>query len=90
MALEDAVALADKVDRIGDMQEALRAYERARYLRTARIQLTSRQFGEIYHASGVYRDLRNTLLAKASPRALYDVLGWVFSGERIEPEQAVT
>jgi 3-hydroxybenzoate 6-monooxygenase len=88
MALEDAVALAEKIDRIGDMQEALRAYERARYLRTARIQLTSRQFGEIYHASGVHRDLRNTLLAKASPKALYDVLGWVFSGERIEPEQA--
>jgi 3-hydroxybenzoate 6-monooxygenase len=78
MALEDAVVLADMISRTDEVSDALLAYEKARYLRTARIQLTSRQFGEIYHASGVLRDLRNALLATARPEALYDTLGWVF------------
>jgi salicylate hydroxylase len=84
MALEDAVILAEMVDRTGVIEEAFKNYEKARYLRTARIQLTSRQFGELYHASGVHRDLRNHLLAKAPPSALYDTLGWVFSGASAE------
>ena len=58
--------------------EAFLAYEDSRYLRTARVQLTSRQFGEVYHAVGVQRDLRNALLANTRPEALYDTLGWVF------------
>ena len=80
MALEDAVAIADMIDQHDDVEDAFRAYEAARYLRTTRIQLTSRHFGEIYHATGAQRDLRNHLLAKAPPSALYDALGWVFSG----------
>jgi salicylate hydroxylase len=78
MALEDAVLLADQVCKVDDVPAALRAYEDIRYLRAARIQLTSRQFGEVYHATGVLRELRNTLLATARPEALYDTLGWVF------------
>lgn len=78
MALEDAVVIADCLATTTDVTVALRAYERARYLRTARIQLTSRQFGEVYHASGVMRDLRNQLLSDARPEALYDALAWVF------------
>lgn len=84
MALEDAVILAEMVDRTDTIEEAFRNYEGVRYLRTARIQMTSRQFGELYHASGVHRDLRNHLLAKALPSALYDTLGWVFSGASTE------
>jgi salicylate hydroxylase len=84
MALEDAVILAEMVDQTGVIEEAFKNYEKVRYLRTARIQLTSRQFGELYHASGVHRDLRNHLLAKAPPSALYDTLGWVFSGASAE------
>lgn len=80
MALEDAVILADMVDQTDTIEEAFKNYESARYLRTARIQMTSRHFGELYHASGVHRDLRNHLLAKAQPSALYDTLSWVFSG----------
>ena len=52
MALEDAVILAEMVDRTDTIEEAFKNYEGARYLRTARIQMTSRQFGELYHASG--------------------------------------
>jgi len=80
MALEDAVVLAEMVDRADTIESAFKAYESVRYLRTARIQLTSKQFGEIYHASDVHRDLRNHLLSQAAPSALYDTLGWVFEG----------
>ncbi|MDX2156936.1 MAG: FAD-dependent oxidoreductase [Hyphomicrobiaceae bacterium] len=80
MALEDAVVIAEAMSRTEDVAEAFRAYETARHLRTARVQLTSRQFGEVYHAGGVERDLRNHLLAGARPEALHDALAWVFGG----------
>lgn len=78
MALEDAVVLAEMVANTSDIIEAFHGYEIARHLRTARVQLTSRQFGAVYHATGVERDLRNHLLARTGPEALYDTLGWVF------------
>lgn len=78
MALEDAVVVAHCLDTTPDVVTALRQYEKMRVLRTARIQLTSRQFGDIYHAGGVNRDLRNHLLAGLRPEALCDTLAWVF------------
>ncbi len=78
MALEDAIVLADMVDRHAAIEDAFLAYQKERYLRTARIQLTSRQFGEIYHAVGVQRELRNQLLANADPKGLHETLAWVF------------
>lgn len=80
MALEDAVVIAEMVDRHDKIEDAFLAYQKERYLRTARIQLTSRQFGEVYHAVGVQRELRNHLLADAKPRALHETLAWVFGG----------
>lgn len=84
MALEDAVLIAETLARTDDIADALRAYAAARQLRTARVQLTSRQFGEIYHASGVLRDLRNHLLAETPGSALYDTLAWVFGGANVD------
>lgn len=78
MALEDAVLIAEMLERTGDIVAAFRAYAAARHLRTARVQLTSRQFGEAYHASGPLRDLRNQVLAETPGTALYDTLAWVF------------
>ena len=78
MALEDAVVLAEFVGRTDELPAALMAYANARYLRTARVQLTSRQFGDIYHAVGVQQELRNHLLAAAGAQTLYDSLAWVF------------
>ena len=86
MALEDAVVLAEMVDRHPRIEDAFREYQDARYLRTARIQLTSRQFGEIYHAVGVHRDLRNLLLKDAQPSALFDTLAWVFGAGLVRPD----
>ncbi len=88
MALEDAVVLAEMVDRHSRIEDAFREYQDARYLRTARIQLTSRQFGEIYHAVGVHRDLRNLLLKDTQPSALFDTLAWVFGAGSSDPIQA--
>ena len=48
----------------GDYDAAFKKYQELRYLRTARVQLMARVFGEIYHASGVNRELRNKLLRR--------------------------
>jgi 2-polyprenyl-6-methoxyphenol hydroxylase-like FAD-dependent oxidoreductase len=64
MALEDAVCLAEQVvAHRFDYEAAFLTYQQLRYLRTARVQLMARVFGEIYHASGVNRELRNTVIS---------------------------
>ena len=63
MAHEDAVVLAHQVAAAGDdYATAFRAYNEARYLRTARVQLYARLYGDFYHAEGVRAELRNELL----------------------------
>jgi 3-hydroxybenzoate 6-monooxygenase len=64
MALEDAVCLSELVASFGSNVAAFKKYRELRYLRTARVQLMARVFGEIYHASGVNRELRNEVLAE--------------------------
>ena len=83
MAIEDAVVLSGLLREAGDeVAEALRAYEKARYLRTARVTITARIFGGILHADGGSRDLRNHLLAQRSPETFWEV-AWLYRG--IEP-----
>ena len=66
MAIEDAVCLANKVEaRRGDFAAAFQAYQEARYLRTGRVQIMARVYGEFYHAAGVAKELRNMMLAAA-------------------------
>jgi salicylate hydroxylase len=80
MAAEDAVSLADKLDLHGDdVAGAFRAYEMARYLRTARVQVTARYFGDFYHAEGVRRELRNQMVAGRNPEN-YDGNAWLYDG----------
>jgi cytosine/adenosine deaminase-related metal-dependent hydrolase len=65
MAIEDAVCLANQIEASGQNYEAaFRKYQNLRYLRTARVQLMARVFGEVYHASGVNRELRNKVLGE--------------------------
>jgi 2-polyprenyl-6-methoxyphenol hydroxylase-like FAD-dependent oxidoreductase len=81
MALEDAVTLADLVERAqGDFAAAFQAYQQARYLRTARVQLTARFYGDIYHAAGATRDLRNSLLHGRDPQKAYEGMAWLYDG----------
>ena len=59
MATEDAVALADKAaDNPDDLASAFRAYVQQRYLRTARVQIMARIYGDFYHARGPAAELR--------------------------------
>lgn len=82
MAIEDAVVLAQCVQRSrGDFASAFLAYEKARYLRTARVQLTARFYGELYHAAGVAREVRNQLLgggAKSNESPSFEGVAWLY------------
>jgi salicylate hydroxylase len=78
MALEDAVCLANQVEGTGgDYGKAFTKYQELRYLRTARVQLMARVFGEIYHASGVNRELRNKVLRDWTEQGGVD-MSWLY------------
>ena len=62
-AIEDTICLADRVRETGDVEKAFLAYQEARYLRTARVQISAEFMGEIFHAEGVARMLRNGFFA---------------------------
>jgi salicylate hydroxylase len=80
MAIEDAVVLATQLaEANGDINGALTAYEKARYLRTARVQITARVFGEIIHCGGGARDLRNHL-AEQRPTGTAAEADWLYRG----------
>ena len=78
MAMEDAVCLAEQVVKNGDdYASAFKTYQDMRYLRTARVQLMARVFGEIYHASGVNRELRNQVLSEWTTQGGVD-MSWLY------------
>lgn len=61
-ALEDAVCLAECLDSNADTVAAFKGYETARAPVTATVQRWARTMGDVVHASGLTRDLRNELL----------------------------
>jgi salicylate hydroxylase len=62
MAIEDAVTLREALRTTGDDIEAgFRLYESKRIVRTARVVLSAREMGRLYHAKGVERQVRNSL-----------------------------
>jgi salicylate hydroxylase len=80
MAIEDACVLAQKVAaHEANIEQAFLAYQRERYLRCARVVLTSRVFGAICHAGGTARELRNEIAPKGIPEA-FGVLDWIYRG----------
>ena len=80
-AIEDAVVLGETLKSWGhDVPEAFRKYQAARYLRTGRVQLTARFYGDIYHAGGVQRELRNQLFQSGREAAGFAGLGWMYQG----------
>jgi 2-polyprenyl-6-methoxyphenol hydroxylase-like FAD-dependent oxidoreductase len=81
MAMEDGVVLAAKMAKRGatSVNQTLQAYEEARYLRAARITLTSRFFGHVCHAGGGARDLRNHLAGQRGPENFFEV-DWIYRG----------
>jgi salicylate hydroxylase len=83
MAVEDAVCLADKaVAADGDYAAAFRAYQQARYLRTGRVQIMARVYGEFYHASGVAKELRNMMLGARTPEDAMAGMEWIYGEQK--------
>jgi 3-hydroxybenzoate 6-monooxygenase len=79
MAMEDAVTLGEALRVHGNQwAPALDLYQRSRVARTARIVLSSREMGRIYHAHGVERLVRNDLWKGRSPERFHDALEWLY------------
>jgi 3-hydroxybenzoate 6-monooxygenase len=79
MALEDAVTLGEAL-RVhhNDFAPAFAHYQRSRVARTARIVLSAREMGRIFHARGVERLVRNDLWKGRSPERFYDAMEWLY------------
>ena len=84
MAMEDAVTLGEAV-RVhdGEWVAAFDHYQRSRIARTARVVLSAREMGRIYHAKGVERLVRNELWRDRAPERYYDALEWLY-GWRVD------
>jgi salicylate hydroxylase len=81
MATEDAVCLAEKVaEQADDLPAALSAYVEQRYLRTARVQIMARVYGDFYHARGPAAELRDQMLGGRTPEDSYEGIAWLYGG----------
>lgn len=80
MAMEDAVTLGEAL-RVSqnNVAQAFDLYQRARVARTARIVLSSREMGKLYHAKGVERMVRNDLWRGRPNERFYDAMEWLYS-----------
>ena len=79
MAMEDAVTLGEAL-RVhdNDFTQAFAHYQRSRVARTARVVLSAREMGRIFHAKGVERLVRNELWKDRSPERYYDAMEWLY------------
>ena len=87
MALEDAVTLGEALRVHGArvapasapaFARAFAHYERSRIARTARVVLSAREMGRIFHAKGVERLVRNELWQGRTPERFYDAMEWLY------------
>jgi len=80
MAIEDAMQLSEALaDPNADLTQALTSYQDARRLRTARVQLSSREIGQhIYHPSGAHAALRNQIMSEKTPHDWNETLSWLY------------
>ncbi len=88
MAMEDGVTLGEalRATRTGQdtvqgahFDKAFALYERSRIARTARVVLSAREMGRIYHAKNVERLVRNDLWRGRSPERFYDAMEWLYT-----------
>jgi salicylate hydroxylase len=79
MAMEDAVTLGEALKACNhDWDSALQLYQHNRVARTARIVLSGREMGRLYHAAGVERLVRNALWRGRSQERFYDAIEWLY------------
>lgn len=86
MAMEDAVALAHLMETSGgDIAATLQRYQEMRRLRTARVQLQSREIGtHIYHPEGAHAQLRNAVMSAKSADEWYDTVAWLYGSTGLD------
>lgn len=82
MALEDSVMMAEQFAKHeGDFEAAFQEYQKNRMSRAYRVVLSSRMIGKhIYHAQGVERQIRNSIMGNKSQKSFYDGLEWLYAG----------
>jgi salicylate hydroxylase len=79
MALEDAVTLGAALRVNGnDFGKAFAHYQRSRITRTARVMLSAREMGRLFHAKGVERMVRNELWKDRSQERYCDAMEWLY------------
>ena len=61
-----------------DLPAAFLAYEQQRYLRTARVQIMARVYGEFFHARGPTAELRDQMLGARTADQAYDSINWLY------------
>ncbi len=89
MALEDAVCLAEKLSDRADTTQALDDYRQARLLRTARVQLQSRELGDhVYHPAGAHALLRNQLMRDMTFEKFCNNMDWLYGKQSLELSMA--
>ncbi len=80
MAMEDGVTIGMALEaNQGDVEKAFKHYERSRVARTARVVLSAREMGRIFHAQGVERLVRNDMWRGRSPERFYDAVEWLYA-----------
>jgi salicylate hydroxylase len=83
MAIEDGLCLAEAIHGAdGDFTAAFRAFEAARLVRTARVQLESRALWDFfYHLDdGIAREVRNASVAAWDEAHMFECLAWLYDG----------
>jgi salicylate hydroxylase len=90
MAIEDAVTLAECIEEAdGDFARAFRAYENARYLRTARVQYESRYLWDnFYHVDGIEREVMRSLASVRTEEDMFNCVAWLYDGAALPVKKA--
>ena len=74
----------------GDFAQAFRDYERARYLRTARVQYESRYLWDnFYHVEGIEREVMRQSASARSEQDAFDCVAWLYDGFALPTQRGV-
>ena len=80
MAVEDSVVLAELLGNSAlDVQDAFKAFERKRFLRTARVQLQSRRLWEDFHCGGHLAEVRTARFTEQKTEDFFRCLDWLWT-----------
>lgn len=80
ISIEDAIVLADCLDDAdADIPAALDAFQKQRFLRTARVQLESRAMWSWYHLGGTEAEVRDAQNREKSADDYYTCINWLWS-----------